>query len=562
MKLKKFFAAILVLNLTTFSIFSNGQSKDSNPNSNIGNAPQYQIFDIGIVQTGDSASQGLGASQNGIGLGRSIRTGGSQAFTWAQNGGIVGLPNLAGRNFCLSVGAKDEGFVAGTCSTALSGTGRLPVIWQHGTVSQLPLPNGETLGDANDANASGVVVGSVNSGVLQRGVIYTNGTGNIITQSTSNGSTFRTAFRINDSGRIVGQGIDPNNAARNVGMVYDIGSSSAFEVGALPNANGALAFDVSNTGFVVGSSMMNQGSGLPFIWSQANGMKAIPLPVGTSQGSARAVNSDGWAVGTASSQFAIPFLYNGTNTYRLADLIPAGTGWDLSTNTSSAALGISDNKVIVGTGVFNGQIHAFAMVPQNAVPNRAAICDYDGDGKTDFAVRRIENEQFMWYIGLSGNGAARIQPWGKSGDTVVCGDYDGDSKTDLTVWRSGVTSTAGFWILQSSTNTLRVEQFGQTGDNATVVDDFDGDGKTDVAVFRPDNGVWYISNSSDGNTTSTAFGFGTDILVPADYDGDGKTDAAIYRDGAWWILNSQTSGVQTVSLGTNSDKPIPAVFVR
>ena len=89
----------------------------------------------------------------------------------------------------------------------------------------------------------------------------------------------------------------------------------------------------------------------------------IPLPTGTTQGSARAVNSAGWAVGTASSAFAIPFLYDGTATYRLADLIPAGTGWDLSTNTSSSALGISDGNVIVGTGVFNGQVRAYAMVP-------------------------------------------------------------------------------------------------------------------------------------------------------------------------------------------------------
>jgi hypothetical protein len=47
----------------------------------------------------------------------------------------------------------------------------------------------------------------------------------------------------------------------------------------------------------------------------------------------------------------------------LADLIPAGTGWDLSMNTSSSALGISDSNVIVGTGVFNGAVHAYAMVP-------------------------------------------------------------------------------------------------------------------------------------------------------------------------------------------------------
>jgi hypothetical protein len=325
--------------------------------------PQYQIYDIGLVQSGDSASQGFGVATGGVAVGRSVRTGGAQAFTWTGGGGIVGLPNLAGRSFCVSNGANNSGIVAGTCASTLFGTSRLPVIWQNGAVSPLPMPAGETLGDANDVNASGVAVGSVNSGSLQKAVYYSGGNATFISQTAPNGSFFTTAFGINDSGRVVGAGIDPNNAARNVGMVYDIGGGSAFEVGALDGANGALAFGVSNAGHVVGSSMLNQGSGLPFIWSQSGGMTAIPLPAGTSQGSARGVNSAGWVVGNASSAFAIPFLYDGAATYRLADLIPAGTGWDLSTNTSSSALGISDGNVIVGTGVYNGAVHAYAMVP-------------------------------------------------------------------------------------------------------------------------------------------------------------------------------------------------------
>jgi uncharacterized membrane protein len=136
----------------------------------------------------------------------------------------------------------------------------------------------------------------------------------------------------------------------------------------LPGMNGALAFGVSNTGFVVGSSMLNQGSGLPFIWSDKNGIMAIPLAVGTTQGSARAVNSAGWVVGNDSSAFSIPFLYDGTNTYRLADLIPPNSGWDLSMNTSSSALGISEDRIIVGTGVHNGETHAYAMVPAGSSP--------------------------------------------------------------------------------------------------------------------------------------------------------------------------------------------------
>ena len=330
--------------------------------------PQYQIYDIGVIDAGDDASQGFGVSHGGIAVGRSIRTGGSQAFTWTLNGGIVGLPNLAGRNHAVSNSANDSGVVVGTAATTLFGTSRLPVMWQNGAVSQLPLPPGETLGDANSVNASTVAVGSVDAGISQRGVIYSGGNATVITQTTPTGSFFLTAFGINDSGRVVGQGIDPNNAARNVGIVFDIGQNAAFEVGALPGFNGALAFGVSNTGYVVGSSMLNQGSGLPFIWSDQGGMVAVPLATGTSEGSARAVNSAGWVVGNDSSAFSIPFLYDGTNTYRLADLIPPNSGWDLSMNTSSSADGISDDGVIVGTGVHNSETHAYAMVPVAASP--------------------------------------------------------------------------------------------------------------------------------------------------------------------------------------------------
>jgi hypothetical protein len=331
-------------------------------------ASPYLIYDIGVVQVGDDASQGFGVSRAGIAVGRSVRTGGSQAFTWTLNGGIVGLPNLAGRSYAVSNSANDSGIVVGTAATTLFGSSRLPVIWQNGAVSQLPLPVGETLGDANSVNASTVAVGSVNGGSLQRGVIYSGGNATVITQTTANGSYFVTAFGINDSGRIVGQGVDPANAARNVGIVYDIGQNMAFEVGALPGMNGALAFGVSNTGHVVGSSMFNQGAGMPFIWSDQGGIVAIPLASGTSQGTAQGVNSNGWVVGTDSGNFAVPFLYDGTTSYRLADLIPPNSGWDLSTNTFSSAMGISEDRVIVGTGVHNAEIRAYAMVPVASSP--------------------------------------------------------------------------------------------------------------------------------------------------------------------------------------------------
>src|SRR5882724_1969632 len=150
--------------------------------------PQYQIYDIGVIDAGDTASQGFGVSHAGIAVGRSIRTDGSQAFIWTLDYGIVGLPNLAGRSYAVSNSANDKEIVVGTAASTLFGSDRLPVIWQNGAVSLLPLPVGETLGDANSVNASTVAVGSVDGGSLQRGVIYSGGSATIITQTTSNGS--------------------------------------------------------------------------------------------------------------------------------------------------------------------------------------------------------------------------------------------------------------------------------------------------------------------------------------------------------------------------------------
>ncbi len=324
--------------------------------------PSYDIFNIGVVDPGDIGSQGLGVSPGGIAVGRSQGVS-NQAFSWTETGGLNALPKLPDRAFNVANGANDSGVVVGTASATFFGSNPLPVRWTGGVVSQMNLPGSFTVGRANDVNSSGVAVGSVGGGTQETAVVWdASGVPTLVTTPTSGGATMRTAFRANDSGWAVGQGIDPDNAARNVGFVFDSSTGTSFEVGALPDANGAIAFGVSNAGHVVGSSMLNQGSGRPFVWTQAGGMVEIPLPAGTSSGIARAVNSDGWVVGIASGQFAVPFLFDGTTTYALGELIDPASGWDLLTNTSSGALGITEDGSIVGTGVFNGDIRAFAMI--------------------------------------------------------------------------------------------------------------------------------------------------------------------------------------------------------
>lgn len=329
--------------------------------------PQYLIIDIGVLAPTD-ASQGFRVSMTGIATGRSFGNP-TRAFTWTYGGGLVGLPNLVSpaRNYSVGNGVNDLGDVVGNGTTTSFGSSPLPLLWHLGAVSQLALPAGQTLGRANDINNNGLVVGSFGSGSVEYALMWNGGVPTVITAQTPTGCWMRTAYSCNDAGKVSGFGIDPNNAARNVGMLYDSVTNTNVEVPGLPGHNGTLPFDLSNSGFVVGSSMLNQGSGLPFIWDAGGGTKEINLPPATSLGSCRGVNNAGWAVGTAGGQYAVPFLYDGDATYALAALLPAGSGWGLDNNTSSSAMGISEDGIIVGTGVHNGATRAYAMVPDGGV---------------------------------------------------------------------------------------------------------------------------------------------------------------------------------------------------
>jgi hypothetical protein len=90
--------------------------------------------------------------------------------------------------------------------------------------------------------------------------------------------------------------------------------------------------------------------------------------------------------------------------------------------------------------------------------------DYDGDGRTDFAVYRpyqrleIYNGPYYppiiierigwWYVRDSFTGVFREQQWGTRYDEPVPGDYDGDRKTDMAV--RGI-SDGSWWIIRSTT---------------------------------------------------------------------------------------------------------------
>ncbi|MCA9271995.1 MAG: hypothetical protein KDA31_03000 [Phycisphaerales bacterium] len=323
--------------------------------------PEYMIIDLGVVNAGDAFSQGLGISPGGVAVGRSLGVS-NAGFTWTQSGGIVALSNLPGRAFNQANDANANGQAVGTATTTTFGSGPLPVIWNGTTPTQLPLPVGEGAGRAWGINNNGIACGSVGGGTTQFASYWDNTGHHTITATTTSGAFMVEAFEINDAGQIVGHGIDPSNLARNVGLMYDLTTGVLTEIDALPGQNGTIAFGLSESGVATGSSSFNQSGGLAFMWDAINGSSEIPLPAGATTASGRGANSSGWVVGNAGGVFAVPWLFDGSDTYRIQDLIDPGSGWDLSMNTSSSAVGISEDGTIVGTGLFNGQTHGYAAV--------------------------------------------------------------------------------------------------------------------------------------------------------------------------------------------------------
>ncbi len=448
---------------------------------------------------------------------------------------------------------------------------------QNGTNSFLFISSATAItpGTDYDTNNDGTLESLPVGATIVDGVSWTDGGAGDITYGTvltAAGGTIGAATRF------------PNNT--------DANSAAAWYAGALTGTNdattysatvrsanfptdGALTPGAANVGTPAGSGLSTTFTGY------LNSSQEVPPNASTAIGFGRVTLNEaetsitvsvryGSALSPLSSNVTVGHIHGpaapGTNGGVLFDLAPtAGVAFGSVTDKVFPITPTQVANLKAGLLYFNihttnntgGEIRGQIGVPRSVV-------DINGDGLTDHVVVRPAGgvgSQLTWLTSFNPTGPDASREWGISGDQIIAADYDGDGKDDPTVFRP---SNATFYIIQSASLTMRVEQFGQTGDNPRVVGDYNGDGRDDLAVYRSGTqSVWFYKTSPSSLFTAVEWGQTGDFPAPGDYDGDGRADFVVQRsDGGngrfWKRLSGGTFSSEL--FGTASDAVVPGDY--
>jgi len=217
---------------------------------------------------------------------------------------------------------------------------------------------------------------------------------------------------------------------------------------------------------------------------------------------------------SAQSVLAVPLDFDGDG---LSDAVGKEVQTDGSANEVALTFTQSSDSSVVRS--------EFGSHREEAVP-----ADYDGDGKTDYAVVGIaEDNSLLWRFKLS-NSAFEVSTatFGQSGDLVVFGcDFDGDEKSDMAVVRSG----SSFLWQKSSDASLVTLELGVTEIERASCGDTTGDGIPELVGQKGSTtSTFFVFDALQGaKLLDVAFGRNVAGILVADTNGDGAKEIGYYR---------------------------------
>jgi hypothetical protein len=122
-------------------------------------------------------------------------------------------------------------------------------------------------------------------------------------------------------------------------------------------------------------------------------------------------------------------------------------------------------------------------------------------------------------------------------------------------------SNATFYLTKSNYVSLgnfadAVISYGIPGD-LPITGDWDGDGIDTVGVYR--NGVFYLRNSNTSGLADLVVPFGVpgDVPIAGDWDGDGIDTVGVYRNGVFFLRNCDSAGPADLAFAYGAPGDIP-----